>query len=509
MENDLDRFVELYQNIGLKIHTLSNEVTVKNYFESNYSKSPDKKIDNVKSLDLTKVFGVGVNLGGDANIFALDIDGCLNEVLVNNILKLLGLPQDYEWVVKSGSGVGYHILYSCNNYRVIEEEDNTFGYDSSQSKGPDFGDAIANAYYPAPFCKSFYKVEFKWSGNLVLPPSLHLTGNRYRFLNKFPSKNPKDVSIYDLFKVKEYYTSIYARGSAVSNDFKVRKTDIANKDEVNYSFGDKKIEDQILIASTVQKVEHPDFRSDNIYFLVKLSWMILNQNFNVIKRQSYNYLRREFTEEELIFRENFVWDGMNERKDKHSSIETTKLDESKISLSDRRKIFSELLFDLRHVKKIFALSSDELEYIKKDIKRSGFYLDSFKIPTAKSESLREDIFDEVDYVIDKDVVTYENLNTEIANLTNNDLKYNSEYALYRLFKFHLTSLNEWNQINELTESNVEHINTLGPDNDNSYEDWIESNKTNETSSYPTDLDKPVDNRCPVCHESPCMCSDPF
>jgi hypothetical protein len=32
---------------------------------------------------------------------------------VEPLLAALGLPQDYSWVVQSGSGKGYHICFRC------------------------------------------------------------------------------------------------------------------------------------------------------------------------------------------------------------------------------------------------------------------------------------------------------------------------------------------------------------------------------------------------------------
>ncbi|WP_192821034.1 hypothetical protein [Rufibacter sp. LB8] len=53
--------------------------------------------------------GVGVILGHQ-NLRALDIDGCVSLEFIDKVLETLQLPLDYPWVMRSGSGNGFHIF---------------------------------------------------------------------------------------------------------------------------------------------------------------------------------------------------------------------------------------------------------------------------------------------------------------------------------------------------------------------------------------------------------------
>lgn len=450
MERDIDTLLDTYQKSGFSLHTISKEANFINYFENNITKAPIDKVGNSKSIDLTKVYGIGVDLGPENNIFALDIDGCIDINLIHKILKVLSLPEDYEWVIKSGSGAGYHIIYTCSNYQVIEEEDITFGYDSSQSIGPDFGAPKTNAYYPAPLYKTFYKMEFKWGGNLVLPPSNHLTGNNYRFINKVPLNPPNDVSIHDLYKAKEKFTSTYAEVSELSN-FRVRKTDLSISDETLYEYEDCKLQESILICCNSKKVHHVDLKANvnprldpyYVFLLVHISWIVLNRNKNVVLRKNYNYLSLEYDGPPYLVRNNkivFLEEEDNTRK--YDSIQSVPLEKSKITLANSRNVFHELLFDINHAKRIVMGSNSQLSFIKSEIDANGLYLDPFKIPTAKAESLREDIFDEVDYIRSKDTITYENVDIKSDKNDDRNLENPCEYELLKLFELHLKSEND-------------------------------------------------------------------
>ena len=50
-------------------------------------------------------------LSGFNNLRCLDFDKASGTAIITETLRILGLPQHYEWVVKSGSGNGYHIWF--------------------------------------------------------------------------------------------------------------------------------------------------------------------------------------------------------------------------------------------------------------------------------------------------------------------------------------------------------------------------------------------------------------
>ncbi len=131
--------------------------------------------------------GIGVCLG-HSHIRAIDVDGMRPNAGINNdilkvILGKLGLPADYPWVMQSGGQSGFHILFKT------DEIDDKF-------------DSIAfspNAYYYDKWFVDFCWMELLWNGHLVLPPSIHCSGNEYMFrFEHLPSIVPSNVSLSKL-----------------------------------------------------------------------------------------------------------------------------------------------------------------------------------------------------------------------------------------------------------------------------------------------------------------------
>jgi len=121
--------------------------------------------------------GLGVALGHN-KIRAIDVDGTShydqNET-IQRFLNVLGLPEDYQWVVVSGSGAGFHI--------IIEADDIEENFDSVAFIPND--DNIDRWEGPL-----FERLELRWRDHLVLPPSIHFSGNNYHFLNELIPKTP-------------------------------------------------------------------------------------------------------------------------------------------------------------------------------------------------------------------------------------------------------------------------------------------------------------------------------
>lgn len=95
------------------------------------------------------------------------------------------MPEDYEWVVLSGGDNGFHILFYCSHFVFA-------GYRSRLKR-----------YYSNTKYKSFFKcIDLIWYNHLILPPSLHKSGNQYRFKNvEYPNNKPslvKDYKVHDM-----------------------------------------------------------------------------------------------------------------------------------------------------------------------------------------------------------------------------------------------------------------------------------------------------------------------
>jgi DNA polymerase-3 subunit epsilon len=133
--------------------------------------------------DWEDVTGIGTVLGFK-KLRALDIDYCDDIVFVHELLRVLKLPPNYEWVVKSGSHNGFHILFYSEEKRIDEYKSLKIAYGSNYK-----------------YKSVFKKIEFRWKKHLVLPPSLHESNNRYEFLFSKPENKPSIVEIENLLDV--------------------------------------------------------------------------------------------------------------------------------------------------------------------------------------------------------------------------------------------------------------------------------------------------------------------
>ena len=176
--------------LGLNVTTIKNEWTDYNLKRGDKLKSPyckpnlygqtfvcedkfEENKDAFYELDWNNSVGVGLMLDG---IEALDFDGCTSFDLILSVLKKLELPSDYEWLVRSGSGKGFHILYRIKENYIYT------GWNST--------------YFPnEKYSDKFEWFEIRTGGHLVLPPSVHNSTMRYEFVNgRVPMKLPVEIN---------------------------------------------------------------------------------------------------------------------------------------------------------------------------------------------------------------------------------------------------------------------------------------------------------------------------
>ena len=122
--------------------------------------------------------GVGLLSGvGDWRVF--DFDHCPAFDAVAALLATLGLPIDYAWVVRSGSGQGWHVWVRCPAplpAGTLPAGKRTTGVFVAPGRGCDH-------------------LELRWEHcYTVAPPSLHPSGHRYRFVHGRPTTAPTEVS---------------------------------------------------------------------------------------------------------------------------------------------------------------------------------------------------------------------------------------------------------------------------------------------------------------------------
>jgi uncharacterized protein (TIGR02145 family) len=164
-----------YFNLGLNVTCIGDTINEHNYYCKNILKSPNhiwkhlfaakQRETEFKSYDWENATGVG-SVTGYNDLRVIDIDGCSDYKLLHEILKILNLPTNYEWVTISGSNNGFHIYINCRKFSYLGDNQ------------------VVTTFPPKPeFDKQFDKIEILWNTHIVLPPSLHKTGNKYRFLN--------------------------------------------------------------------------------------------------------------------------------------------------------------------------------------------------------------------------------------------------------------------------------------------------------------------------------------
>lgn len=366
MKNALLDQAKHYHSLGLNVFCIGSRENIFNCDDNNLLKAPNhewhqfidirQNHEYLTTLDWENAVGLGIILGYK-NICAIDIDGVNDFAIVENIIKFLGLPDKYQWILKSGSHTGYHIIFQCND----------IGEDHSD---PDemirFGLGDTNAYYPNLDDRVFYKIEFKWRGNIVLPNSLHLSGNSYEFINNRPESFPEIVSFNKIRGVKYYYGSMQVVGSYIQymdSDITISKA-VAKQDEEFMQFENLRLQEFIIVFPICYKITGLESLVNNKYlYMIQLSWFILDKNFNVVKRKIFNYFS---TDKEL----------------KYSEISMSYKESLQITVN-KRKVLLEFLFDLDHAKKIISRDNQSIEFIKKEIIRAGLYLDNFKKTSEK------------------------------------------------------------------------------------------------------------------------------
>ena len=174
--------------------SLQNEKSFKEPIDSNWCsyKNLEQDLDYVLNLDWNESSGIGLILGHnsyraiDVDIFSHfhievfypenGIDG-----FINYFLNILGLPLDYPWVVRSGNGYGFHIIFRCDDIESTSNID-SISYQPNDS-----------------YQHLFERIELRWCDHLILPPSVHASGKQYYFREKkLPTSRPHKVSLSNI-----------------------------------------------------------------------------------------------------------------------------------------------------------------------------------------------------------------------------------------------------------------------------------------------------------------------
>ncbi len=205
MKEDLRQFAICYFNFGFNVTHIVPQKQLNENGEYEYIlKKPSHEIESLlkKKQSLEEVLsfkweeatGIGAVMGFN-NLRSVDIDGCTNEIFIFEFLNKIGLPNDYEWVVKTGSQNGFHIIFYA--------DDHAFHVPKSK---------IRSLYPIKEYLPFFEHLELRWTNHIVLPPSLYISGKKYEFLTgRMPLNPPNKV---DISVFHHYMRSICQSNSA-------------------------------------------------------------------------------------------------------------------------------------------------------------------------------------------------------------------------------------------------------------------------------------------------------
>lgn len=207
--------------------------------------------------------------------YVIDIDGCSDFSFIKNVLRKLNLPDDYEWVIRSGSKNGFHIHYTGQQ---IEE----------------CSDDLAASTFPAngKYEKYFEKIEFLWSTHVILPPSIHGSGNKYEFVNgSFPKFSPRTISDetvmgfieefldFDEVIEKDDYDQIFRTIKSKVDFLKDSDDQNLSKHFLDTVYLVLDIETSGIIINNNGVKQYPE--------IAQIAWVLANKKGNVIKKNSF------------------------------------------------------------------------------------------------------------------------------------------------------------------------------------------------------------------------------
>ena len=255
-----------FHSLGLNVSCISNIKNQFNFLTTDVLKAPMSDVSHLENIrqdfselnnfDWKNCTGIGLKLGYES-LMAIDIDGCVSSDFVFFLCDILKLPKDYSWIYKTGSGCGFQIIFYCITEQLETIKQKNKHLFHNESDDLEFGNLEVNSYYinkvlNSNFINTEYlknkinnfpqlikkdeehcysnelewlrpclkllisadKIEFKWKGHSVIPPSLHKTGLNYAFLNNVPLLAPVNVNIEDVYILHKILCSTNALNSS-------------------------------------------------------------------------------------------------------------------------------------------------------------------------------------------------------------------------------------------------------------------------------------------------------
>ena len=155
------------------------------WFEKN------RTIDDLKKLDWTSALITGIAVIIRKELIVFDFDKVKDISIVHLFLEEIGLAKSYKWIVKSGSGAGYHVFVFVKNKEELLKN---------------FGNKDIVYFYPKNKI-TLHHLEVRIRNcYVVLSPSIHPdTNNEYVYLNGFPDDKPAYVDENKLIEFLNKY----------------------------------------------------------------------------------------------------------------------------------------------------------------------------------------------------------------------------------------------------------------------------------------------------------------
>lgn len=193
--NSLRLWAKYYYDMGFNVTHINpdkNRGKAKNIYKSPTNDRHQianirQSLEEMQNYDYENSTGIGTVLGFK-NLRALDFDKWNNqeicEVKIIESLELLGLPANYEWVVRTPSG-GFHIIFYAPYHQFPIEDNKTKAFTPN-----------SGLCYNSNPCDNFFRhLELRYDKHLVLPPSCREDGKEYEFyFVDTPKSLPKEIS---------------------------------------------------------------------------------------------------------------------------------------------------------------------------------------------------------------------------------------------------------------------------------------------------------------------------
>lgn len=227
MNNSFRQFALFYYGLEFNVTHITPQKISNENGETEYTlKQPShafeslenerQSIEDLLSLKWDEATGIGAVMGFN-NLRSIDIDGCNSDEFILEFLNQIGLQNTYEWVVKTGSGKGFQIIFYASNH----------SFEVPKKK-------VLSLFPKDKYKYLFSHIELRWIGQVVLPPSLHISGNNYTFINNLlPSTPPHTI---DLKKLEDYISTICISHKDV--DKENRYFDNFNEEVYAYKFNE-------------------------------------------------------------------------------------------------------------------------------------------------------------------------------------------------------------------------------------------------------------------------------